>query len=92
MENFLRFVIRWSALKNVTLQFLGQMHNGNSKLALKYSFIFQEVDLIPNGSKIEVTNQNKMKYLDALAQYKLHTRVSAEIESFVKGMTALIRS
>ena len=68
------------------------MHNGNSKLALNYSFNLQEVDLIPNGSKIEVTNQNKMKYLDALAQYKLHTRVSAEIGSFVKGMTALIWS
>ena len=54
-------------------------------VAVIFSFIFKEVDLIPNGSKIEVTKENKMKYLDALAQYKLHTRVSTEIEAFVKG-------
>ncbi len=52
-----------------------------------YSFIFKEVDLIPDGSKIEVTKENRMKYLDALAQYKLHTRVSAEVEAFTKGIT-----
>lgn len=26
-----------------------------------------------------------MKYLDALAQYKLHTRVKDEVEAFIKG-------
>lgn len=57
-----------------------------------YRLILQEVDLIPNGSKIEVTQENKMKYLDALAQYKLHSRASAEIESFIKGITVLMLS
>ncbi|CAB4010691.1 apoptosis-resistant E3 ubiquitin ligase 1-like [Paramuricea clavata] len=31
-----------------------------------------------------------MKYLDALAQYKLNTRVSAEIEAFIKGLNELV--
>jgi ubiquitin-protein ligase E3 C len=55
-----------------------------------YYFISKEVDIIPNGSTIEVTKHNRMKYLDALAQYKLNTRVSAEIEAFIKGITTLI--
>ena len=56
------------------------------------SFILKEVDLIPDGSKVEVTKENRMKYLDALAQYKLHTRVSAEIEAFAKGMHVVLQS
>jgi hypothetical protein len=45
--------------------------------------------MIPNGSTIEVTKHNRMKYLDALSQYKLNTRVSAEIEAFIKGIIKL---
>ena len=33
------------------------------------------VDLISNGRDVKVTDSNKMKYLDALAQYKLVTPV-----------------
>jgi len=48
------------------------------------------VDLIPNGKKIVVTNENKEDYLNALAQYRLLVRVKREIESFVKGLSDIV--
>ena len=48
------------------------------------------VDLIPNGSHVPVTDDNKLQYLDRLAQYKLATSVSEEIDSFLKGLNDLI--
>ena len=48
------------------------------------------VDLIPNGARIPVTNQNKLRYLDALAQYKLANSCKEEIEAFLKGLNELI--
>ncbi|CAL1275254.1 unnamed protein product [Larinioides sclopetarius] len=52
--------------------------------------LLEEVDLIPNGSNIPVTNANKIQYLNALAQYRLTTSVKPEIEHFLKGLTELI--
>ncbi|XP_077997335.1 apoptosis-resistant E3 ubiquitin protein ligase 1-like [Glandiceps talaboti] len=48
------------------------------------------VELITDGANISVTNQNKMQYLDLLAQYKLSTSVENEIEHFQKGLNELI--
>ncbi len=50
----------------------------------------QVVELIPNGSKVAVTNSNKLRYLDALAQYKLANNVRDETDSFLKGLNELI--
>ena len=41
--------------------------------------------LIERGEDIEVTNSNKLQYLNLLAQYKLAKCVREEIESFLKG-------
>ena len=38
-----------------------------------------------NGHKKEVTEQNKLHYLNALAHYKLTERVKEEITHFIKG-------
>ena len=46
--------------------------------------------MVPNGSKIPVTNKNRLHYLDALAQHKLANSVKAEISSFLKGLNELI--
>ncbi|XP_063624690.1 apoptosis-resistant E3 ubiquitin protein ligase 1 [Cydia splendana] len=47
-------------------------------------------DLIPNGSTIRVTNSTKMKYLDALAQWRLATRCRLETDAFLRGLTLLV--
>lgn len=43
------------------------------------------VSLTPGGSKATVTDQNKMDYLNQLAQYRLGKRMSEEIRHFLKG-------
>ena len=48
------------------------------------------IDLLPNGSKIAVTNDNKLNYLDLLAQHRLANSVKEEIDSFLKGLNELI--
>ncbi|XP_028409718.1 LOW QUALITY PROTEIN: apoptosis-resistant E3 ubiquitin protein ligase 1-like [Dendronephthya gigantea] len=69
--------------EDLNLFFSEEEYDRNGKLV-------KEVELIPDGSKIEVTTQNRMKYLDALAQYKLHTGIKHEVEAFIKGLNELI--
>jgi len=47
--------------------------------------VFQEVDLIPKGSEVDVTNENKMRYLNRIAQHRLRESIKPEIDSFIKG-------
>jgi hypothetical protein len=48
------------------------------------------VELVPNGSKLRVRNNTKNQYLDALAQYRLATKVKDEVEAFLRGLNDLI--
>ena len=48
------------------------------------------VDLIERGSTVPVTDANKLQYLDALAQYRLVTRVKDELHAFLKGFNDLV--
>lgn len=56
-----------------------------TKVVTQFLVVFQVVPLKPNGSKIRVTNDNKMEYLNRLAQYKLSIAIKEEIECFNKG-------
>ncbi|XP_065060278.1 apoptosis-resistant E3 ubiquitin protein ligase 1-like [Rhopilema esculentum] len=48
------------------------------------------VELLPGGSRIDVTNDNKLKYLQLSAEYRMIKSVKDEINSFTKGFNALI--
>lgn len=48
------------------------------------------IDLVPNGSKVRVTNKNKLQYLDLLAQQRLTNNVRDEVEYFLRGLNELI--
>uniref|UniRef100_A0A8C9VRM0 Apoptosis-resistant E3 ubiquitin protein ligase 1 n=1 Tax=Scleropages formosus TaxID=113540 RepID=A0A8C9VRM0_SCLFO len=48
------------------------------------------VELISGGAQIPVTNENKMHYLNLLAQYRLATQVRDEVEHFLKGLNELV--
>ncbi|KAJ8308581.1 hypothetical protein KUTeg_013455 [Tegillarca granosa] len=52
--------------------------------------LLKVVDLIPGGSKLPVTNENKQHYLNCLAQYKLVSCVKEEVDHFLKGLNLLI--
>ena len=41
--------------------------------------------MVENGEDIEVTEDNKMKYLNLLAQHRLVRSVREETEAFLKG-------
>ncbi|RWS30289.1 apoptosis-resistant E3 ubiquitin protein ligase 1-like protein [Leptotrombidium deliense] len=68
---------------DMELTFTEEEYDNNGQL-------IRVVDLIPGGSKIEVTNENKMQYLDALAQHRLVNSVKDEVEHFLKGLNDLI--
>lgn len=51
--------------------------------------VLQVVELISGGAQIGVTNENKMHYLNLLAQYRLATQVRDEVEHFLKGEESL---
>lgn len=55
--------------------------------------LLQVVELISGGAQIAVTNENKMHYLNLLAQYRLASQVRDEVEHFLKGKeTAQLQS
>ena len=45
----------------------------------------QVVPLIEHGEEIEVTEVNKLQYLNLLAQYRLAKQTREQMESFLKG-------
>ena len=46
--------------------------------------------LIDKGDEIEVTNQNKIQYLNLLAQYHLAKCVKEEVDHFLKGTILIL--
>ncbi|KAI2654686.1 Apoptosis-resistant E3 ubiquitin protein ligase 1 [Labeo rohita] len=48
------------------------------------------VELISGGAQIVVTNENKIHYLNLLAQYRLASQVREEVEHFLKGLNELV--
>lgn len=47
-------------------------------------------ELIPGGSKVRVTNDTKLRYLDALAQHRLASSIRNEVDHFLRGLNELI--
>ncbi|XP_061552281.1 apoptosis-resistant E3 ubiquitin protein ligase 1 isoform X1 [Phycodurus eques] len=48
------------------------------------------VELISGGAHIAVNNENKMHYLNLLAQFRLASQVRDEVEHFLKGLNELV--
>ena len=51
--------------------------------------VLQVIPLVENGEEKEVTEENKLEYLNALAHYRFTKRVSEEIAHFIKGTLTL---
>lgn len=69
--------------ENVEIYFVEEVYDTMGQL-------IRTVDLIPNGSKVRVRNENKSQYLDALATHRLSNNVRDEIDSFLKGLNLII--
>ncbi|XP_064420953.1 apoptosis-resistant E3 ubiquitin protein ligase 1 [Latimeria chalumnae] len=48
------------------------------------------VELISSGAQIPVTNENKIYYINLLAQYRLANQVREEVDHFLKGLNELV--
>lgn len=48
------------------------------------------MDLIPDGAHVAVNNENKLRYLDALAQHRLVNSVKDQVDSFLHGLNELV--
>lgn len=78
----IKFILE-NDVSSFSLYFADEEYDKTGKLIRTY-------DLIPNGSNIPVTEENKIHYLDSLAQYRLATKVKDQVESFLKGLYYLI--
>jgi len=50
----------------------------------------ENVSLIPNGTSVAVTADNKMRFIALMAHYKLSKQLKPQADAFVQGMRALI--
>lgn len=48
------------------------------------------VELIPGGSNIPVTNQNRIRYVYLVANYRLNIQIAKQCKAFYKGLSAVI--
>lgn len=48
------------------------------------------VDLRPNGSKIPVTNANRLEYIHAVANFKLNSVLHTQTSLFLKGLSMIV--
>jgi hypothetical protein len=50
----------------------------------------REIELFPGGSKVDVTNANKYKYVNQVAHYRLNVENKDEHEAFVNGFHSVV--
>lgn len=85
------------ALDHMYYKGLMELHNGNAD---DFGVTFSEVssvlgktktiDLVPNGRNIDVTNENKDKYIRRVVRYKLVESIKRQMNEFMKGLNSFI--
>jgi len=78
-----KFILENPDVESMELTFSEEEYSPTGKL-------LRVIDLVPNGSNCRVTSDNKEEYLNAIANYRLGTRVSKEVESFLKGLHVIV--
>jgi hypothetical protein len=51
----------------------------------------KEIDLVPGGSELGVTQRNRLRYINLVAHYYLNTRTHAQSSAFLGGFYEMIR-
>jgi ubiquitin-protein ligase E3 C len=49
-----------------------------------------EIELIPNGSQIDVTDENKNRFIGLVAKYHIYDKMKEESEAFCRGLWEVI--
>lgn len=48
------------------------------------------VELIPGGSNIAVTNQNRIQYIYLIANYRLNVQIAKQCRAFFRGLSTIV--
>jgi ubiquitin-protein ligase E3 C len=78
------------------LMFLKKFTGDASDLMLSFSItedvlgVTSEIDLCPNGSRIDVTSTNKLKYVYQMANYRLNVKIKQQCDAFLNGMRDIV--
>ena len=62
----------------------------NLDLHLKEFGEAKSVDLIPNGSNIPVTEENRLQYIHLVSHFKLTRQIKLQSEAFFEGLSQMI--
>ncbi|CAA7268561.1 unnamed protein product [Cyclocybe aegerita] len=72
-------------------------HAGNPEdLSLNFTVAIEEfgvtktIDLIPNGSNITVTRENRLQYIFLVSHYRLSKQIKLQSEAFFEGLSEMI--
>jgi ubiquitin-protein ligase E3 C len=78
------------------LMFLKTFTGDAADLMLSFSVtenilgVATEMNLCPNGSNVEVTSNNKLKYVYQMANYRLNTKIKKQCDAFLSGLRDII--
>ena len=50
----------------------------------------QSVDLVPNGSNLPVTRENRLQYIYLVAHYRLTKQIKRQSAAFFEGLSEII--
>jgi hypothetical protein len=64
-------------------------NNCNFPVFGRFGEIFS-TDLCPNGSEIEVNNENKKKYVQLMTQHMMTSAIREQIDAFLSGLYAFM--
>ncbi|KDR68278.1 hypothetical protein GALMADRAFT_146508 [Galerina marginata CBS 339.88] len=60
-------------------------------ITIEESGVTKTVDLIPNGHKIAVTRENRLRYIDLVTRYRMDTQFKRQSEAFLAGLSHIIQ-
>ncbi|KAI6123405.1 HECT-domain-containing protein [Pisolithus croceorrhizus] len=62
----------------------------NFTVATEEFGVTKAVDLIPNGSNVAVTRENRLQYICLVSHYRLSTQIKLQSEAFFEGLSEMI--
>lgn len=78
------------------LMFLKTYEGDIADLCLSFSVtddtlgVHKEIELFPGGSRIGVTSENKLRYINAVAKYYLYDRLKLQASAFFNGLRQVV--
>jgi ubiquitin-protein ligase E3 C len=62
----------------------------NFTVAVEEFGVTKTIDLVPNGSNIAVTRENRLQYIHLVSHYRLSKQIKLQSEAFFEGLSGMI--